>query len=283
MKRPLPVFLPQAFLGLVLASSFGPPPAQAQSATDWGSAPLAIPAAPIDAPAPGREPEPPPPGSVLQAPVDVRRPQEPLLPGAPMPALPQSSGVAPTIRVAPGAGVRPQPRPMPRPVPGPPSGMAAPRVPALSRLRQPALVPRPLPPAPPQAAAPAAPSPRRTPFPSVLESLPPGTIRPLPGETLPGTSRPQVPLPEIPIPPQPPVAVPPPPWADRESASRGEEIPWPWLLLGLGLGGTAMFLLQERRRPRALESPLESLGIQVVPRPDPGVQTLRPAGPEAGP
>jgi hypothetical protein len=123
-------------------------------------------------------------------------------------------------------------------------------------------------------------------LPSFLETLPPGTIRPLPGEVLPGSQAPggaapgAVPreaLPGLPRPPLPPQAVPPPPWADRKPERPLQNTPLAWLLLGLGLGGSGVFLLQERRRRPPLNDPLGSLGIRVLPCPDPGEQTLRPA------
>jgi hypothetical protein len=80
----------------------------------------------------------------------------------------------------------------------------------------------------------------------------------------------------MPPPPLPPQAVPPPPWLGGKKEPPRRDSPWAWLLLGLGLGGTGVFLLQERRRPMAGAGPLDALGIRVVPRPDPGTQTLRP-------
>jgi hypothetical protein len=75
----------------------------------------------------------------------------------------------------------------------------------------------------------------------------------------------------------PPQAVPPPPWADRKPVRPLQNTPLAWLLLGLGLGGGGVFLLQERRRRPPQSDPLGSLGIRVLPRPDPGEQSLRPA------
>jgi hypothetical protein len=253
-------------LGLLVPPALLALPVAAQSAEDWGTAPLAIPGAPAAAPAPPS----PPPRQVLQAPAELRRPQAPLLPGQPNRPAPEPTGAPPDVRIAPGPGVRPQ-------LPPRPAAPAAPvRVPVV------VVVPRSVPtPAPPPPQAPASrPSPREA-FPSILESLPPGTIRPLPGEVLPG-SRPNPTLQGLPPPPAPPQAVPPPPWADRQAQRAGQEVPWAWLLLGLGVGGAAMSLVQQGRRlPTPVQvplvAPLESLGIRIEPRPDPGVQTLLPA------
>jgi WAS/WASL-interacting protein len=248
---------------LILATLAAPAllaaPAAAQSADDWRSAPLAIPSGA----APSGTSEPP-----LQAPAEVRRPQTPLQPGQPLPEAPAPWSGDPAIRVAPGAGVRPQPRPPLRPQPQP----------QLQLQFQPQATP-----APPRAAPPVPPvTPPRPPAPKVrsfLETLPPGTIQPLPGETLPGSTPPPAPARPPQVEPQAPQVVPPPPWAKGQSASQRPEMPWLWLLLGLGIGGGAVFLLQDRRRPAPGAETASTLGIRVLARPDPGVQTLRPAPP----
>lgn len=242
---------------LALAALAGPAllaaPAAAQSTDDWRSAPLAIPsgAAPSDTPAP------------------------PLPPGQPLPDAPAPWQGSPAIRVAPGAGVRPQPRPQPQPqaAPAPPKPAPPPPLPTVRIIRVPVSTP-----APPPAAPQRPPGPK---VPSFLETLPPGTIQPLPGETLPGSvpqgaaRAPQAPLPAAP---QAPQVVPPPPWANRQGQSERQEVPWIWLGLGLGIGGGAVFLLQERRRDVPAPETPSTLGIRVVARPDAGVQTLRPSG-----
>jgi hypothetical protein len=137
--------------------------------------------------------------------------------------------------------------------------------------------------------------------------LPPGMIRPLPGEVLPGSNpgragqsappnaealAPPGPVPPgQPMPPQalPSQRVPPPPWRQRQGAQERDAAPWAWLLLGLGLGVAAMVLLQPQgRRPGwrpgrsagrsagQRQGTLPSLGFRVEPRPDPGVSSLRP-------
>lgn len=283
---PLPVLAPLLALPLL-----APAPAAAQSSADWSTAPLAIPADPGAAPAPGAAD--PPPRQVLEPPPELRGPQAPLLPGQESPLPPR---VTPSVRIAPGAGVRPRPTPLPvRPPVAAPSMV---RPPAATRPL-PGLTPAPSslpkPPGPSEAelarlraqlrqqARPSAVRPR---VPSFLETLPPGTIRPLPGEVLPGSQAPggaapgalpREALPALPRPPLPPRAVPPPPWADRKQEKPFQNTPLAWLLLGLGLGGTGVFLLQERRRRPPVTDPLSSLGIRVLPRPDAGEQTLRPA------
>jgi hypothetical protein len=250
-------------------------PAAAQNADDWRSAPLAIPsgAAPGDTPA-----------QPLQAPAEVRRPQMPLQPGQPLPEAPAPWPGNPTIRVAPGAGVRPQPRPQlraqpqpplqPQATPAPPKAAPPAPQPSVRIIRVPVSTPAPPPTTPPR---PAGPKVR-----SFLETLPPGTIQPLPGETLPGSvpqgaaRAPQAPAPAAP---QTPQVVPPPPWANRRGESERQDAPWIWLVLGLGIGGAAVFLLQERRRDAPAPETASTLGIRVEARPDPGVQTLRPAAP----
>ncbi|MFN9636385.1 MAG: hypothetical protein ACK55D_06715 [Synechococcaceae cyanobacterium] len=281
---------------LLAPALLAPNPATAQAIDDWSTAPLAIPADPGGAPAAAGAAEPSP---VLQAPAELRRPQAPLLPGQESPLPPR---VTPSVRIAPGAGVRPRPAPLPsRPpvvAPAPLRLPAAPSRPPAAARPTPGVTPPlstlPKPPGPSEAelarlraqlrqqARPAA----RPPVPSFLETLPPGTIRPLPGEVLPGSQMPggaapgAVPresLPGLPRPPLPPQAVPPPPWADRKPARPLQNTPLAWLLLGLGLGGGGVFLLQERRRRPPQSDPLGSLGIRVLPRPDPGEQSLRPA------
>jgi hypothetical protein len=272
---------------LLVLSLLAPSPAAAQTADDWSTAPLAIPANPGAVPAPGAAAEPPP-RQVQQPPPELLSPQAPLLPGQEIPP----PRVTPSVRIAPGSGVRP--RPTPAPV----------RPPAAAPVRPP-FVARPtpgLPPAPSSLPKPPGPSeaelarlraqlrqartpPVRQRVPSFLETLPPGTIRPLPGEVLPGSQAPagaapgglRDALPALPRPPRPPQVVPPPPWADRKQERPLQNTPLAWLLLGLGLGGTGVFLLQERRRRPPLDDPLATLGIRVLPRPDAGEQTLRPA------
>jgi hypothetical protein len=256
--------------GLALAALVAPAllagPAAAQNADDWRSAPLAIP----PSAAPSGTPEPP-----LQAPAELRRPQMPLQPGQPLPEAPAPWQGNPAIRVAPGTGVRPQLRPQPQPqvqpqaTPAPPK--TAPPTPTIRIIRVPVSSPAP-------ATPPRPPGPKVRSF---LETLPPGTIQPLPGETLPG-SVPQTPAqaPKAPLPtaPQAPQVVPPPPWAKGQGRNERPEVPWIWLLLGLGIGGGAVFLLQDRRRQAPGPETASTLGIRVAARPDPGVQTLRPAG-----
>ena len=271
-------------LGLLAAQAVPPGPATAQSAEDWGGGPLAIPAVTGEPTVPRAAPESPPRRQVLQPPAEFRRPPAPLLPGQRNRVAPDPMSGPPDIRITPGAGVRPQPRKLSPPPP--PAALVAPLRPPVVVVPRPVptTVPRPAPQPLPRRAAP------RQPFPSILESLPPGTIRPLPGEILPG-SRSRPPLPELPppptAPPPSPPAVPPPPWANRSGEGvRQQSVPWAWLLLGLGTGGAAVFLLQPRRRPEAVEGPLETLGIRIEPRPDPGVQTLRPVerlGESSGP
>ncbi len=249
-------------LAALVAPALLAAPATAQSADDWRSAPLAIPsgAAPSGAAAPP-----------LQAPVEVRRPQMPLQPGQPLPEAPAPWQGNPAIRVAPGAGVRPQLRPQPQlqpqfqpqATPAPPK--TAPPTPTVRIIRVPVSTP-----APPPATPPPPPGPKVRSF---LETLPPGTIQPLPGETLPG-SVPQAPARA----PQAPQVVPPPPWAKGQGPSERQDAPWIWLLLGLGIGGGAVFLLQDRRRQAPGPETASTLGIRVEARPDPGVQTLRPTG-----
>jgi hypothetical protein len=77
---------------------------------------------------------------------------------------------------------------------------------------------------------------------------------------------------------------------DRQAPRERQPLPpWAWLLVGLGMGGTAVYLLQERRRQPPTEGMLQSLDIRVVPVADAGVQTLRaaatpgePAAPDGG-
>jgi hypothetical protein len=284
LPRGGPGWLAPLALVPVVPLALVPAPAAAQSAEDWRSAPYAIPPpAPEAAPGARSAPEPPPPRQILQPPPELFRPQGAL-------------GGASDVRIVPGAGVRPRSRPLPPPAAAP----ALPgRVPALpARVPATVVIPRPVPVPATVAPLPPSPPPRRVsprqPFPSVLESLPPGTIRPLPGEILPGSpaSPPASAVPPQAVPPQAvppqavpptvPPAVPPPPWAAREGRGAGAtgagQEPWRWLLLGLGLGGGAMFLLQRPRRPRAEEPPMQNLDIRIEPRPDPGVQTLSPAG-----
>jgi hypothetical protein len=283
MNRVL-TFLPQACLGAAL---FVPllalqSPAAAQTAEDWNSAPLAIPSTPATTPSTGSgtASETPPPRPILQPPDELRRPQGPLLPGQQLPAGSGIPAVGPPIRIAPGSGVRPIPRPAAAPAVSPAVRAPARGAPALRVPVAPAAPASPgLEPSTSRRVAPRGPSPAPRPsVPSLLEMLPPGTIRPLPGEILPGSGeRPSPsPLQGMPAPPPPPQAVPPPPWADRKPQGEREAIPWIWLLLGLGIGGTAMFLLQERRPQAPVEGPLDALGIRIVARPDPGVQNLRP-------
>lgn len=274
--------LPQACLGLALVLPLAAlqGPAAAQSAEDWNSAPLAIPSMPAATPSSGSgtASEAPPPRRILQPPAELRRPQAPLLPGQPLPAGSESPAIGPPIRIAPGSGVRP----LPRPAAAPARGAPALRVPVVRVPVAPAVPVLPVQPSTGSRMVPRATSPAPLPsVPSLLETLPPGTIRPLPGETLPGQEARPSPSPSalqgMPEPPPPPQAVPPPPWVDRKAQGEREAIPWSWLLLGLGIGGTAMFLLQERRPQTPLQGPLDALGIRIVARVDPGVQNLRPA------
>ncbi len=257
---------------LPLAALAGPAllaaPALAQSADDWRNAPLAIPSGA----APSGTAEPP-----LQAPAEVRRPQVPLQPGQPLPEAPAPWQGDPEIRVAPGAGLRPQLRPrpqlqpplQPQATPAPPK--AAPPVPSVRIIRVPVSTSP-----PPPATPPRPPGPKVRSF---LETLPPGTIQPLPGETLPGSVPQQSPARPPQVVPQAPQVVPPPPWAKGQGASQRPELPWLWLLLGLGIGGGAVVLLQDRRRQAPGPETAATLGIRVEARPDAGVQTLRPATP----
>jgi hypothetical protein len=153
----------------------------------------------------------------------------------------------------------------------------------------PVMPPSPRPAVLPARVPPSGAGPSTTPFPSLLESLPPGTIRPLPGETLPGAPGPSSPgsaspspLQGMPPPPLPPQAVPPPPWADPAALQRSREVPWGWLLLGLGAGAISVFLVQGRSQRGRAEAPPERLGITIVARPDPGRQSLQPQ-PQPGP
>jgi len=308
MKPLLPVALaPQwwrraAGLPLVAVVALAAPgagPAVAQSAEDWSTAPLTLPADPGGAPARAPDASVPPPRQILQPPPELRRPQAPLQPGEAPPSAPRP---LPSVRVIPGTGVRPTPARAPATV----APVPASRVPSLPARSAPAPSARPGPVSPtsPLSPGPSAADLERiraslrqsrlaTPKPAVpnyLESLPPGTLRPLPGEVLPGSRPPgaspgRSPLPSgagpsplqgMPPPPLPPQAVPPPPWLGGKKEPPRRDSPWAWLLLGLGLGGTGVFLLQERRRPMAGAGPLDALGIRVVPRPDPGTQTLRP-------
>lgn len=267
-------------------------PLRAQSSEDWSTAPIAIPSAPSGGailPAdPAGDASLPPRREIQLPPAELRRPQAPLLPGD-----------APSIRIAPGEGVRPLPQsPRPAPASAPAAGRPAP-IPVRPQTTPQAVTPTPLRlPAEPQqvmppAGMPAA-SPRRlppstaapsssAPFPSLLESLPPGTIRPLPGETLPGSAGPMSPrtaspspLQGMPPPPPLPQVVPPPPWADPAASQRDGEVPWGWLLLGLGAGAISVFLAQGRSQRGRAEGPLERLGMSIVARPDPGRQNLQP-------
>jgi hypothetical protein len=68
--------------------------------------------------------------------------------------------------------------------------------------------------------------------------------------------------------------VPPPPWADPVAQKKSQEVPWGWLLLGLGGGAITVLLAQGKSTPARRDGPLESLGIRIVAQPDPGVQTL---------
>ena len=266
-------------------------PLRAQASEDWSTAPIAIPSAPsggVIMPAdPAGDASIPPRREIQLPPQELRRPEVPLLPGE-----------APSIRVAPGEGLRPlQQSPRPALAPAPSAGRRAP-IPVRPKATPQAVTRTPLrvPPAPLPVTTPSprpavsqgrVPSsgagPSSTPFPSLLESLPPGTIRPLPGERLPGSpvplspgAAPSSPLQGMPPPPPPPKAVPPPPWADPAASRRSREVPWGWLLLGLGAGAFSVFLAQGRsQRGRAEGSP-ERLGIRIVARPDPGLQSLQP-------
>jgi len=273
----------------------GPDPAGAQSAEDWSTAPLTLPADPAGAPTGAPAGSAPPPRQILQPPPELRRPQAPLQPGD---LPPPAARPLPSVRVVPGTGVQP--------APARPPAAAAPARPYAAPTRLPTLPARPVPlsPTSPPTPAPSAADleriraglrqsrlamPKQA-VPNYLQSLPPGTLRPLPGEVLPG-SRPPGALPGspalppgagpspfqgMPPPPRPPQAVPPPPWLNRKPETSRADSPWGWLLLGLGIGATGVFLMQERRRPMPGAGPLDALGIRVVPRPDPGTQTLRP-------
>ena len=193
MDRLLPSLSQLALgLGLLAAQAVPRGPAAAQSAEDWGSGPLAIPAATGEPPGPRAAPESPPPRQVLQPPPEFRRPPAPLLPGRRNRVAPDPMSGPPDIRITPGAGVLPQPRKLSPPPP--PAALVAPLSPPVVVVPRPVpkTVPRPAPQPLPRRAAP------RQPFPSIVESLPPGTIRPLPGEILPG-SRSRPPLPELPL------------------------------------------------------------------------------------
>jgi hypothetical protein len=264
-------------------------PLRAQVSDDWSTAPIAIPSAPSGGeilPAdPAGQASPPPRREIQLPPPELRRTQDPFLPGA-----------APTIRIAPGRiapgeGLRPlpaSPRPSAAPAPSPSRPAPIPSRPVASPQR--VVVPTPLPVTPPLPRAadappqvtPSAPGSPSTRFPSVLESLPPGTIRPLPGETLPSSPAPPPPTASPSslqgAPPQPgsPQSVPPPPWADPAAPRGGRQVPWSWLLLGLGTGAIGMFLAQGRSKRGRPAAPLESLGIRIVAQPDPGRQTLQP-------
>lgn len=311
MKPLLPVALaPQCWrraaglplVAVVALAAPGAGPAVAQSAEDWSTAPLTLPAEPGGAPARAPDASVPPPRPILQPPPELRRPQAPLQPGEAPPSAPRP---LPSVRVIPGTGVRPTPARAPAAVaPAPASRVPAqPARPAPARpAPAPSARPAPVPPTSSLSPVPSAADLQRIraslrqsrlamPKPAVpnyLESLPPGTLRPLPGEVLPGSRPPgRTPLPPgaapsplqgMPPPPLPPQAVPPPPWLGGKKEPPRRDSPWAWLLLGLGLGGTGVFLLQERRRPMAGVGPLDALGIRVVPRPDPGTQTLRPLG-----
>jgi hypothetical protein len=273
----------------------GPAPAAAQSAEDWSTAPLTLPTDPAGAPAGGSPVSAPPPRQILQPPPELRRPQAPLQPddAPPPPARP-----LPSVRILPGAGVQPAP-------PRPPAAAAPSRLPArpaAAPARLPTLPARPAPatsPAPTALAPTAADLERiraslrqsrlampKPAVPNYLQSLPPGTLRPLPGEVLPGSRPPGAPtlppgaapspLQGLPPPPLPPQAVPPPPWLNPKPETARTTAPWAWLLLGLGIGATGVVLVQDRRRQPPGSGPLEALGIRVVARPDPGTQTLRP-------
>lgn len=286
-------------VALVALVAPGPAPAGAQSAEDWSTAPLTLPADPAGAPTGAPAGSAPPPRQILQPPPELRRPQPPLQPGD---LPPPAARPLPSVRVVPGTGLQP--------APARPPAAAAPARPSAAPTRLPTLPARPLPlsPSSPTTSAPSAVDMERIraglrqsrlamPKPAVpnyLQSLPPGTLRPLPGEVLPG-SRPPGALPGalpgspalppgagpspfqgMPPPPRPPQAVPPPPWLNRKPETSRADSPWGWLLLGLGIGATGVFLMQERRRPMPGAGPLDALGIRVVPRPDPGTQTLRP-------
>lgn len=263
---------------LVLAN-LGHGPAAAQSVEDWSTAPLTLPADPGGAQGGTPSGAAPPPRQILQPPPELRRPQVPLQPGdAPPPVV----RPVPSVRVIPGSGVQPLPVRPPAAAPArpaaPPSAPIAPAPSAadLERIR-----------ASLRQSRQAMPKPA---VPNYLQSLPPGTLRPLPGEVLPGSRPPAAlpgaptlppgaapsPLQGMPPPPRLPQAVPPPPWLNPKPEPTSTTAPWAWLLLGLGIGGTGVFLAQERRRQRPGGGPLDALGIRVVARPDPGIQTLRP-------
>lgn len=313
--KPLPPFPPPSLrrrravgvplvAGLVLAS-LGHGAADAQSVEDWSTAPLTLPADPGGAQGGAPSGAAPPPRQILQPPSELRRPQAPLQPGdAPPPVV----RPVPSVRVIPGIGVQPLPV---RPPAAAAPIRSAPVRPAPLPSRRPTLPARPAsPPTAPIAPAPTAADLERIraslrqsrlamPKPAVpnyLQSLPPGTLRPLPGEVLPGSRPPAAlpgsptlpggstlppgaapsPLQGMPPPPRMPQAVPPPPWLNPKPEPSPTTAPWAWLLTGLGIGGAGVFLAQERRRQRPGGGPLDALGIRVVARPDPGIQTLRP-------
>jgi hypothetical protein len=55
------------------------------------------------------------------------------------------------------------------------------------------------------------------------------------------------------------------------------DVPWGWLLLGLGGGAISALLAQRRRRQDRTHSPQVDLGMRIVALPDPGRQSLQPA------
>ncbi len=57
----------------------------------------------------------------------------------------------------------------------------------------------------------------------------------------------------------------------------GREVPWAWLLLGLGGGAITALLAQRRGRQARPQSPVVDFDLRIVAQSDPGRQSLQPA------